>query len=67
MTGEADSFTFEAIGMDKNSLSNLGFGLYGERGVGIFKYYDILFINSIPLKSNMDIELHGLNLSNIRS
>jgi hypothetical protein len=41
LTGEADSFTFEAIGMDKNSLSNLGFGLYGERGVGIFKYYDI--------------------------
>ncbi len=41
LTGEADSFTFEAIGMEKNSLSNLGFGLYGKQGVGIFKYYDI--------------------------
>jgi hypothetical protein len=38
--GEADAFSFEAIGMEKDSISNLGFGLYGKNGVGIYKTRD---------------------------
>jgi hypothetical protein len=41
LSGEADAYGFEIIGMEKDSLSNLGFGLYGEDGVGIYKKYDI--------------------------
>lgn len=37
LIGQADAFSFQAIGMDGNSLSNLGFGLYAEVGVGIWK------------------------------
>ena len=52
ITGEADAFSFQAIGMDKNSLSNLGFGLYGKNGVGYYKYYDI-FGNYTSSRSNI--------------
>ena len=41
LVGEADSFKSEVIGLDPNSLSNRGFGIYAENGTGIYKYYDI--------------------------
>jgi hypothetical protein len=41
LSGEADSYGFEIIGMEKDSISNLGFGLYGKSGFGIYKKYDI--------------------------
>lgn len=41
LSGEADSYGFEIIGMERDSISNLGFGLYGENGFGIYKRYDI--------------------------
>jgi len=43
LTGEVDSFKTQQIGMDKNSLSNLGYGLYAERGNAIVKTYDGVF------------------------
>jgi hypothetical protein len=52
LTGEADAFNFEAIGMDGNSLANLGFGLYAERGVGIWRRYDV-FGNVTQSRQNM--------------
>lgn len=41
LSGEADAYNFQIIGMEKDSISNLGFGLYGIRGVGVYKKYDI--------------------------
>ncbi len=41
LSGEADSYGFEIIGMEKDSISNLGFGLYGKNGFGIYKKYDV--------------------------
>jgi hypothetical protein len=52
LTGEADAFSFEAIGMDGNSLANLGFGLYAENGVGIWRRYDV-FGNVTQSRQNM--------------
>ena len=45
LVGEADSFTFQEIGMDKDSLENAGYGLYAVRGTGIVRSYDPLFGN----------------------
>jgi hypothetical protein len=50
--GEADAFSFQAIGMDGNSLANLGYGLYAERGVGIWRRYDF-FGNVTSSRQNM--------------
>ena len=52
LTGEADAFGSEQIGMNPNSLANKGFGLYAERGTGIYKYYDI-FGNYTSSRQNM--------------
>ena len=52
LTGEADAFASEQIGMNPNSLANKGFGLYAERGTGIYKYYDI-FGNYTSSRQNM--------------
>jgi hypothetical protein len=52
LTGEADAFSSEQIGMNPNSLANKGFGLYAERGTGIYKYYDI-FGNYTSSRQNM--------------
>ena len=41
LSGEADAFGSQQIGMNPNSLANKGFGLYAENGTGIYKYYDI--------------------------
>ena len=43
--GEADSFSSTQIGMDKNSLANLGFGLYAKRGNSVYRAYDGVFGN----------------------
>jgi hypothetical protein len=40
-SGELDSFTYQAIGMDANSLDIAGFGLYAKNGVGIVKTIDM--------------------------
>ena len=48
LVGEADSFTFTEIGMDKDSLANRGFGLYAKHGTGIVSNYDPLFGNYHP-------------------
>jgi hypothetical protein len=45
LSGEADSFTFTEIGMDKNSLANRGYGLYAKQGVSKTYYYDDVFGN----------------------
>jgi hypothetical protein len=42
LLSELDTFgKFEAIGMDKNSMANLGYGLYAEDTTTIWKRYDI--------------------------
>jgi hypothetical protein len=46
LTGEFESFNFQQIGMDKTSLSNLGFGLYGVGGKTKVVYYDEIFGNT---------------------
>lgn len=46
LTGEYDSFQFEQIGMDRNSLANLGFGLYGIGGKTKVINYDEVFGNT---------------------
>jgi len=43
--GEVDSFTSTQIGMDKNSLANLGYGLYAKRGNSIYRRFDDIFGN----------------------
>jgi hypothetical protein len=45
LTGEADVFTSTQIGMDKNSLANLGYGLYARNGNAIYRTFDGLFGN----------------------
>ena len=45
LVGEADSFTFQQIGMDNDSLENAGYGLYAINGTGIVRSYDPLFGN----------------------
>jgi hypothetical protein len=57
LTGEADSFTFTEVGMDKNSLSNAGFGLYAINGVGIVHTIDTLFGNYSDTGSRQNIYL----------
>ena len=52
LTGEADAFASEQVGMNPNSLANKGFGLYAERGTGIYKYYDV-FGNYTSSRQNM--------------
>jgi hypothetical protein len=52
LSGEADAFGSEQIGMNPNSLANKGFGLYAEKGTGIYKYYDI-FGNYTSSRQNM--------------
>jgi hypothetical protein len=41
IVGENDTLNSIIVGFDPNSISNKGFGLYAEDGVGIYKYYDI--------------------------
>ena len=57
LVGEADSFTFEEIGMDKNSLSNAGFGLYAINGTGLVHDYEPVFGNYQPTGSRQTIFL----------
>jgi hypothetical protein len=43
--GEVDSFSSTQIGMDKNSLANLGYGLYAKRGNSVYRTIDGVFGN----------------------
>ena len=43
--GEVDSFSSTQIGMDKNSLANLGYGLYAVKGNSIYRTIDDIFGN----------------------
>ena len=45
LSGEVDSFKFEAIGMERDSLANVGFGLYARNGNAIVSGFDGLFGN----------------------
>jgi hypothetical protein len=45
LTGEVDSFKLEMIGMNKDSLANLGFGLYANHGNTVVTEYDGVFGN----------------------
>ncbi len=47
LTGEVDSFKFEAIGMQRDSLANAGFGLYARNGFSIKNNFDGVFGNYI--------------------
>ena len=44
LTGDV-FYEYQQIGMDKNSLSNAGFGLYAKQGTGIVTEFDELFGN----------------------
>jgi hypothetical protein len=57
ISGEVDSFKLQQIGMDKNSLSNLGYGLYAESGTGIIRNYDGVHGNTLPTGSRSSIFL----------
>ena len=57
ITGEVDSFKSQQIGMDKNSLANLGFGLYANNGNGIVRSYDGTHGNTLPTGSRSSIFL----------
>jgi hypothetical protein len=45
LTGEVDAFIFEAIGMERDSLANAGFGLYARNGNAIVSSFDGVFGN----------------------
>ena len=47
LTGEVDSFKFQAIGMERDSLANVGFGLYARNGNAIIPGFDGVFGNYI--------------------
>ena len=55
LTGEADVFTSEQIGMEKDSLSNLGFGLYGKNGVAVYRTWDGIFGNTETTGSRKNV------------
>ena len=52
LLGQADTFKLTEIGMGKNSLSNLGFGLYGKNGVATVSSINI-FGNKVSSKQNV--------------
>lgn len=45
LSGEVDSFSSTQIGMEKNSLANLGYGLYAKRGNSVYRTIDDIFGN----------------------
>jgi hypothetical protein len=57
LSGEVDSFKVQQIGMDRNSLANLGYGLYAQKGNGIVRNYDSVNGNTLPTGSRSSIFL----------
>jgi hypothetical protein len=55
LTGFYDSFDFQQIGMDRNSLSNIGFGLFGVGGKTKITYFDEVFGNTTSSIQNVYI------------
>jgi len=45
LIGEVDVFKSEEIGTEKDSLSNLGYGLYGKYGMIVYRRWDGIFGN----------------------
>ena len=45
LIGEVEGSSITAIGMDKNSLANIGFGLYAKHGNSVYRQWDDLFGN----------------------
>jgi hypothetical protein len=57
LTGEVDSFSFEQVGMELNSLANAGFGLYANSGTGIVRRFDSIFGNNELTGSRQNVYL----------
>jgi hypothetical protein len=57
LTAEVDAFKFEAIGMGKDSLANLGFGTYAQHGVGVVRTFDDVFGNTELTGSRRNVYL----------
>jgi len=57
LTGEVDSFSFEQVGMELNSLANAGFGLYANSGTGIVRRFDSIFGNTESTGSRQNVYL----------
>jgi hypothetical protein len=57
IVGEVDSFNFQQIGMELNSLANAGFGLYANKGTGIVRRFDTIFGNSQLTGSRQNVYL----------
>lgn len=57
ITGEVDAYGSTQIGMDRNSLDNLGFGLYAKSGVAVIRTWDGLFGNSETTGSRKSVFL----------
>ena len=54
---EANAFSFEQIGMEKDSLANVGYGLYAKNGTAIVRSLDTLFGNYQPTGSRQSVFL----------
>lgn len=57
IVAEANAFTFEQIGMEKDSLANVGYGLYAKNGTAIVRTLDTLFGNYQPTGSRQSVFL----------
>jgi hypothetical protein len=57
IVAEVDSFNSVQIGMDRNSLENLGFGLYAKNGSAVIRTWDGLFGNTETTGSRKSVFL----------
>ena len=57
LIGEVEGFSSTQIGMDKNSLANLGYGLYAKNGNSVYRTIDSLFGNSETTGSRVSVFL----------
>jgi len=57
IVAEVDSFNSIQIGMDRNSLENLGFGLYAKNGSAVVRTWDGLFGNTETTGSRKSVFL----------
>ncbi len=57
IVGEVDSFKSEQIGMNKDSLENLGFGIYARNGVAVVRRWDGIFGNTETTGSRKNVFL----------
>jgi hypothetical protein len=57
LIGEVEGNSITAIGMDKNSLANIGFGLYAKHGNSVYRQWDDLFGNLETTGSRVSVFL----------